>query len=201
MIDRWDFSLLMHVLIKEAADAQNFPDFEEAMHQLIIYAYEINNPEIGRVDILDVTDEIRDGMGSHWASFEAYGIMRLQFVSFYINDEVILETGRMLGVQEDDTIDPSQVLGAGDAALAAFAKAMTITMRKHGVKMLERLIETEELEGDQIGLAALIKKYLEEEVDETVAKFSQQLDAVFGVAAAIAPDWSPPGGERYDNPA
>jgi len=203
MIKREDYHLLMTVLLETAASARGLDDFDMRLHQLIITSYEIHVPGRGRVNVIDMTPFVMDAMGQHWHHLNSIGIERIEIVQFYLKDELMLEAGRMLGKgREDVAIQAMNDLP--EVALRGFAKGMVIGMRQHDVHILKRLTGQEDESvsemKDSLDLASLIREFMEEEVDETVAKFSAQLDSVFGVAAAVSPDWSAPRGEvKHDD--
>ena len=202
MIKREDYHLLMTVLLETAASARGLDDFDSRLHQLIIVSYEIHT-ERGRVNVIDMTPFVMDAMGQHRHRLTDIGIERIEIVQFYLKDELMLEAGRMLGKgREDVAIQAMNDLP--EAALRGFAKGMVIGMRQHDVHILKRMTGQEDESisemKDSLDLASLIREFMEEEVDETVAKFSAQLDSVFGVAAAVSPDWSAPRGEvKHDD--
>ena len=203
MIDRDDYLLLMTVLLDGCAEARDELDFVNKMQWAIITSYEINDPENGKVNIVDLTPFVQEAMGQHWHHFADLGIEAIEIVQYHIGGKLTLEAGRMLGKGRRD-VAVDGITNMPEVALKGWAKGMTTGMRHHGVHVLKRLTgeedETISSLGDNLGLGALIQQYLEEEVDETVAKFSAQLDSVFGVAAAVAPDWSAPRGEvKHDD--
>lgn len=202
MIKREDYHLLMTVLLDAAAEAGSVEEFTARIYQTIITSYEINHPDHGRVEVIDLAPFVKEAMGQHWSEFAAIGVENVEIVQFYMFDQLVLEAGRMMGKGRQD-VAVDAIADMAEPVLRSFAKGMALGMRHHGVSILKRITgeEDEELStvDDCLGLTSLIKQYLEEEVDETVAKFSAQLDALFGVAAAIAPDWSPPRGEVIHN--
>jgi len=203
MINRNEYKLLMQVMFETAADAADEHQFAEFVEKLIITSYEINNPEHGAVVVNDVTADLIESMGRQWAPLAAIGIEKVEFVQFKLDDLVILEMGRMQGHGEKE-VAFNIIRSLPDDVLRALAKALTLAMRKHNSMILKEMTDegdaTRRVGPDVLDLGALIREFLEEEVNETVAKFSSQLDAVFGVAAAVSPDWSAPRGEvKHDD--
>jgi len=203
MINRTDYHLLMQVLFDSAAAAKGLDEFGEILERLIITSYEINNPEHGSVVAIDVTADLIEVMGRHWAAIQAIGIQKVELVQYKLDDVVILETGRMEGYGAKE-LALDTIRTQPDEVLKAFTKALVLAMRKHDSMILKEMTEEGDtkhhMRGDVLDLAQLVQEFLEEEVDETVAKFSSQLDAVFGVAAAVSPDWSAPRGEvKHDD--
>jgi hypothetical protein len=208
MIDREDYALLMQTLLESATESKCQHEFHDHMTRLIMTSYEINNPEKGRVVSHDVTDEIRESMGQHWQGFADLGVCVLQFLQYYIGDELILETGKITVDNGSPPITVGVMKEMPSKTLRAFAKAVALAMRKRDMKILEQMASGEfdpdrAGSSDDIGMAALIREFLAEEVDEAVAKFSNQLDAVFSVGDIPMPPprWSPPGGEPHDLPS
>jgi hypothetical protein len=198
MIDRKDYHMMMTVLAESCTIAEGPVEFMVQLQQLIMASYEINVPEHGRVNVINFTPYVMEAMGArYWTHFDDLGVARIEMVQFYLHEELILEAGRMLGSMGEDT-SISAVADMPEAALKRFAKGMTIGMREHDMHLLKRITgeEGEDMSrlGDDLDLASLIRRYLEEEVDEAVSKFSSQLDAVFGVSSITEP-WSAPRGE------
>ena len=205
MIERNDYRLLMQVMLETATEAKSPDEFAHFMDRLIITSYEINNPEHGECIITDVTGDLIESMGRHWAAFTKLGIQKVEFVQYKLDGLVILETGRMEGHgQKDVALDTIRSLP--NEVLRSFAKGLVLSMRECGSMILQEMIEEggdtkHHLGGDSLDLSALIREFLDEEVDETVAKFSRQLDSVFGVADSITQPWSAPKGVRHDDPS
>lgn len=204
MIDKKDYHLFMSVMIEMISQAEEGEEFAAQIERMIRASYEINCPLHGRVESIDVTVEVSQAMGDKWQKFHDTGIREIHFVSFYLCDELVLETGRMLGLG-DEGVAVGTITSFPVPVLQAFAKAMLMSMRKHDVRMLKDIMEgnfdPENSEaGDDLGLAQFIRQFLEEEVDEAVARFSRQLDSVFSVADIPLPP--PKGGDdAHDLPA
>ncbi len=204
MIERVNYSLFMKTLIELVGQAEEGPDFEMAIKSLIISSYEINNPEHGKCEVVDVTADLIESMGRHWAALAKVGVQEVAFVRFYLEDDLVCEAGRILGTHSDHTVAIQELTSMPEPVLRAFAKAMTLAMRKYDIQILKEMMEgtfdkDDPNVGDNLGLNRLIHQFLDEEVDETVAKFSSQLDAVFGVADIPRP-WSAPEGPRMEAP-
>jgi hypothetical protein len=200
MISRQDYSTLMRVLLDVAGGAQCEHEFAERVAQITMYSYEINTDQ-GRAEHIDITDELRESMGQYWQAFNNLGIDSVGFVRYYIGDEMFLETGRFNDA--DNPVPISGIKALPTATLKAWAKGMTLAMRKYEVRILKDIedgsLETN-LHADNLGLSALVRQYMEEEVDETVQEFSRQLDSIFSVADIVLPP--PKGGDdAHDLPA
>jgi len=207
MIDRNDYKMLMQVMFQTLSHPDKddeCQDFGDRIERLIITSYEINNPEHGAVNVIDVTGDIIEVMGRHWAAIQGIGIQKVEFVQYKLDDLVILETGRMEGHgSKEFALDA--IRSQPDTVLRLFTKGLVLAMRKYDSMILKEMTEEGDtdhrLGGDDVlDLATLVQQFLEEEIDETVAQFSSQLDAVFGVAD-VPPRWSEPKGVRHDDPS
>jgi hypothetical protein len=204
VIDKKDYHLLMHAMIDMMAQSEEGEEFADRVNNMIMASYEINCPEHGAVEVIDITEELVLFMGHHWHPFQDVGIESVQFVRYLIMDKCVLETGRMYG-KGKGAVAISIIQSLPKRTLKAFAHGMHESMRTHGLKMLDSMDGDDDDDGtfaDNMGLAQLIRKYTEDEVDEAVAEFSKQLDSVFAPVDLVGPpDWSPPGGDAYDQPA
>jgi hypothetical protein len=206
VINRQDYHLFMSILIDRIANASE-ENFSERIEMMIKSSYEINCPEHGRVEVIDVTEEVIESMGGKWRVFSDAGVKQVCFLRFFLLDHLVLETGRLSGKVADAVVANETLMTLDAPVLRAFAKAMLSSMRRHGIEMLKEMLDgtfdpdnPDSSAGDDMGLATLIRQFMDEEVDEVVAKFSHQLDSVFTVRDIILP---PPqeGGERHDLPA
>jgi hypothetical protein len=202
MIPRRHYSMLMEALSEACAHAENQEEFNRHFRALIMTSYEINTDR-GRSETLDVTDFIVTKMGDHWKPFAALGIEKMEFVSLYLDDHKILETGALLGNGEEGFVS-EHFAAIPTEDMREFAKWTTIAMRDHDIDIFKKLVEG--VDGSTVAMTddftEMIREFLAEELEETVSEFQSKLDKVFGIGDLIpAANWAPPeGGDAHDFP-